>query len=249
MRRLTSWLLLTFAWLCVASVARADVTARTSVVPSAGAAARLGQQTVLGMRVEGRQVVAPVADDASRPGLLLLSGVHVGLAPILGASLGYGYARGAFPSEGPAAQEHNVAVGLSVGRRPSASQRFGVFSRTRVGLRILDLPDRGWHTELRPREEVTVTLRMRQWMQASLASELLLQPSHPATQLLQVRVGPVLHGAIALRSGQEGNLTTIAVVCRCTSGAVAHRLGASAWLDTDRRVGRDARHGRDRRDA
>lgn len=186
-------------WLGGATVARADVVARTSVVPSAGSAVGVGDRTVLGVRVEGRQVVGPIADDSTTPAFLVAPGVHFGLAPILGVSLGYAYARGVFPLEGPATQEHDITPALSLGTDDRSLGRFGIHSRTKAELRIMDLPDRGWHTELRPREEVTVTVRLRPWLQTSLITEMLLQPSHPIEELLQLRVGPALHGAIKLR--------------------------------------------------
>ncbi|TPV96655.1 MAG: hypothetical protein B7733_03885 [Myxococcales bacterium FL481] len=186
-------------WLGLPEAAGGQTVTRTSVVPSAGSAVGVGDRTMLSVRVEGRQVVADATDEDTGPGFAVASGVHLGLTSIVGLSLGYGYARGVFPVEGLARQEHDVVPTLSIGRHSGSLGRLGISSRTKAELRILQTPALRWQTFVRPREELVVTLRVRPWLQASLVTEALLQPSHPIDRLVQLRAGPAFHGVVPLR--------------------------------------------------
>ncbi len=191
----------TFTFFASGRAGAAEVRARTSVIPTAGTAVGIGGRVALAAQFEARRLVGTGGEDPGDTSMFVRGGVRVGVTPMVSLLADYGYARGSFPVDGSALQEHVVQLGMSAGRHSRASRRFGVANRLRVDLRALESSERRWHLEARPRNEVALTGFVLPWLRVSIVSEALLHPSYPIEQLLQVRAGPALHGTVALRPG------------------------------------------------
>jgi len=181
---------LVWLWLAMPS-AWGQSRMRSAAAPSLGASVNVVPKLAMRLNVEGRFVTSGPRW-AHWASLAMRAGPYAQVHPIVGLYANYLFAEGVFPLDGTGNREHAGQIGL---RLSSLGERFLIGNSTALDLRGIRTGHR-WGFDTRTRSELRLTGVFFPWLKLSTTSEVLVSPSLPSDDRLQLRTGLMLHGDI-----------------------------------------------------